>query len=44
MATTSSLNPSLAAMATFPVQEKLFKLNHATWKAQVLATIHGTRL
>jgi hypothetical protein len=44
MATTSSLNPSLVAMATFPVQEKLSKLNHATWKAQVLVTIHGTRL
>jgi hypothetical protein len=39
MATTSSLNPSLAAMATFPVQEKLSKLNHATWKAQVLTTM-----
>lgn len=31
-------------MISHPVQEKLAKNNHATWKAQVLATIRGARL
>jgi hypothetical protein len=44
MVDTSSLIPSPAAMATLPVQEKLSKINYATWKAQVLATIRGARL
>lgn len=30
-------------MTTNPVSEKLAKHNHATWKAQVVATMHGAR-
>nr|CAD1824304.1 unnamed protein product [Ananas comosus var. bracteatus] len=44
MAGTSSSSPGLASMISHPVQEKLAKNNHATWKAQVLATIRGARL
>jgi hypothetical protein len=44
MAGTSSLIPCPAAIATLPVQEKLSKINYATWKAHVLATIHGASL
>jgi hypothetical protein len=44
MAGTSSFTPSPTTMTTLPIQEKLSKLNHATWKAQVLAMIHGARL
>lgn len=31
-------------MITHPVSEKLAKANHATWKAQVVATMRGARL
>jgi hypothetical protein len=31
-------------MTAQPVSEKLMKLNHPTWRAQVLAVIHGARL
>ena len=31
-------------MISHPVSEKLTKNNHATWKAQVVATIRGARL
>jgi hypothetical protein len=44
MAGTSSFTPSPATMTTLPIQEKLSKLNHATWKAQVLAMIRDARL
>jgi hypothetical protein len=44
MAGSSSSSPALTAMITHPVQEMLSKQNHATWKAQVLATIRGAHL
>jgi 2-polyprenyl-3-methyl-5-hydroxy-6-metoxy-1,4-benzoquinol methylase len=44
MAGNSSSSLALAAMITHHVQEKVSKQNHATWKAQVLATIRGARI
>jgi hypothetical protein len=40
----SSSTSGLASMITHPVSEKLAKNNHATWKAQVVATMRGARL
>jgi hypothetical protein len=39
---TSFANTSIMAMQ--PISDKLNKQNHATWKAQVLAVVHGMRL
>jgi hypothetical protein len=44
MAGSSSSVPGVASMLTRPVSEKLSKQNQATWKAQVVATMHGARL
>ncbi|WVZ54710.1 hypothetical protein U9M48_005468 [Paspalum notatum var. saurae] len=44
MAGSSSSTSGLASMITHPVSEKLAKNNHATWKAQVVATMRGARL
>jgi hypothetical protein len=41
VATSSS---SIAAVVLQPIQDKLVKNNHATWRAQVLATLCGVRL
>jgi hypothetical protein len=44
MASTSSSMYGLESMLTHPVSEKLARHNHATWKAQVMATMSGARL
>jgi hypothetical protein len=44
MAASSSSSSGLASMITHPVSEKLAKHNHATWKAQVMATMCGACL
>jgi hypothetical protein len=47
MASPSSSNNgglNMLPMTAQPVSEKLTKLNHPTWRAQVLAAIRGTRL
>jgi hypothetical protein len=40
MAGSSSTTPMLSN----PISEKLMKGNHAVWKAQILAVLHGARL
>jgi hypothetical protein len=40
----SSSGFAMNPMITNPVSQKLAKINHATWKAQVLAAIRGARL
>jgi hypothetical protein len=42
MTVTSS--STIAAIVLQPVQDKLTRNNHATWRAQVLATLRDTRL
>jgi hypothetical protein len=47
MASPSSSNNgglNMLPMTAQPVSEKLTKLNHPTWRAQVLTAIHGARL
>jgi hypothetical protein len=44
MTGSSSSTSGLASMITHPVSEKLAKHNHATWKAQVVATMRGVHL
>jgi hypothetical protein len=44
MAGSSSSVPGVTSMLTRPVYEKLSKQNQVTWKAQVVATMHGARL
>jgi hypothetical protein len=44
MAASLSSSSRLASMITHHVSEKLAKHNHATWKAQVMATMHDARL
>jgi hypothetical protein len=44
MAGNSSSVPGIASMLAHPISDKLSKQNHATWKAQVVATTCGACL
>jgi hypothetical protein len=40
----SSTMGSFLVVVLQPISEKLGKNNHATWRTQVIATLHGARL